>query len=573
MHAPFLPVLAAKGRLLANIGLTGRPPLRHAARKRGGYPMRKKGWKKRLCSGILAAALAVSMAGCGSAGSSTSAASTSNESAASAEDTGAASAEIKVARSSDSSTLDPMLVTNNVDIWMMNLIMEGLVKSSDDGKSVEPCLADSWEISDDGLSYTFHLKQGVKFSNGQDVTTDDWIYSLERVRDTEESAWAFTLSNVSDITAPDADTLVFTLTTPLASFLSDLSLFANVVMPKDYVEQQGSDGIAVAPIGVGPYLLQSWEKGSKMVFVKNPYYYNTDEPVTDTITFYVVPDDNTRIMQLEGGQVDMATDIPFSRVEELKNTSGINMELVDSTESDYISFNYTNEKLKDVRIRQALAYATNRDDIIKAVFYGNATINNTFISPSAPHFNADVTPRDYDVDKAKSLLAEAGASNLELTILITSGDTQNLQVATMLKDQWAKAGVTLNIEQMDQSARSEKRTNLDYDVLLSLLTSDISDTSELMELICVADMAQSMHTGWNGEIQQQAEKLVTDAASEMDEAKRKDEYGQAQQLVQDDQLIVPLYNVPFAVAMSDKVQNFVQTPLGNYRFGELKLAD
>lgn len=535
--------------------------------------MRKKGWKKRLCSGILAAALAVSMAGCGSAGSSTSAASTSNESAASAEDTGAASAEIKVARSSDSSTLDPMLVTNNVDIWMMNLIMEGLVKSSDDGKSVEPCLADSWEISDDGLSYTFHLKQGVKFSNGQDVTTDDWIYSLERVRDTEESAWAFTLSNVSDITAPDADTLVFTLTTPLASFLSDLSLFANVVMPKDYVEQQGSDGIAVAPIGVGPYLLQSWEKGSKMVFVKNPYYYNTDEPVTDTITFYVVPDDNTRIMQLEGGQVDMATDIPFSRVEELKNTSGINMELVDSTESDYISFNYTNEKLKDVRIRQALAYATNRDDIIKAVFYGNATINNTFISPSAPHFNADVTPRDYDVDKAKSLLAEAGASNLELTILITSGDTQNLQVATMLKDQWAKAGVTLNIEQMDQSARSEKRTNLDYDVLLSLLTSDISDTSELMELICVADMAQSMHTGWNGEIQQQAEKLVTDAASEMDEAKRKDEYGQAQQLVQDDQLIVPLYNVPFAVAMSDKVQNFVQTPLGNYRFGELKLAD
>jgi len=516
-----------------------------------------KKWTKRFCLGAaFMAAAAMLCTGCGGEQK---------------KDGGSASSgkKIVMARANDSSNLDPMMAVHNDDLWMMNLMVEGLVKSDDAGKTIQPCLAEKWDISADGLTYTFHLKKGVKFSDGKDVTTDDWIYSLKRIRDTKDGAWGFTMENMADVTAPDANTLVITLKKPSSAFLSDLSLFANAVMPKAYCEQKGPEGIAQNPVGTGPFMLKQWDKGQKMVFVKNPNYHEKDKPITDEIDINVVPDDNTRIMQLQGKQIDIASDIPFNRISELKGASGVKMELVPSTESDYISFNYKNPKFADVRVRQALAYALDRQAIIDAVFFGNAKINNTFISPAAPHFNANVTPRDYNQEKAKQLLAEAGASNLSIDFLVYSGNTRDIQVVTMLKEQWSKIGVNVNIQQVDSSVFKQSRNALKYDMLLSMLTSDITDTSELVELICVAKMSDSQHTGWNGTLQQQAESLVKKAAVSTDENERKTLYGQAMQLVQDDQLIIPLYNVPYAIAISDQIKGFVQTPLGNYRFENL----
>lgn len=520
--------------------------------------------KKILCA-LLAVTMMVSATACSGGSETSSAAGSASESS----ETSKVTDKIVMARASDSVNLDPVMTSDNVDIWVMNLMMEGLVKSSDDGKSVEPCLAENWDISSDNLTYTFHLRQGVKFSDGTPVTGADWVYSLTRVRDTEEGAWGFVLENVTDIEAPDDNTVVITVSQPTAALLSDLSLFACGVMPKAYCEQAGTTGISTKPVGTGPYMLQEWDKGQKMIFVKNPYYWQDGKPLTKEIDINLVADDNTRIMQLQSGQIDIATDIPFNRIAELESTSGVTMKEEPSTEADFIALNNKSDKLKDPRVRQALAYATNRQDIINAVYFGKADIANTFISPSAPHYTSDIPSADYDVDKAKSLLSEAGESNLSLDIKIVSGNTQQLQIATMLKDQWGKAGVTLNIIQLDSSTRSADKNAFNYDVTPALLTSDISDTSELAELICVASMTQSMHLGWNGDKQQQAEQLVKQAASEMDDSKRKDLYAQALELVHEDMPMIPLYYVPFPVAMRSDVQGFVQTPLGNYRFDDL----
>ncbi|WP_427113837.1 ABC transporter substrate-binding protein [Megasphaera sueciensis] len=477
--------------------------------------------------------------------------------------------KIIMARANDSKTLDPMMAVHNDDLWMMNLVTEGLVKADKSGKKIEPCLADKWTVSADGLTYTFSLKPDVKFSDGEKVTAADWIYSLTRIRDTKSGSWQFTMKNVKDITSPNEDTLVITLEKPSSAFLSYLCLPANTVMPKKYCEQAGNDGIAQKPIGTGPYMLKEWDKGQKMIFVKNPNYHEKDKPISNEIDINVVPDDNTRIMQLQGKQIDIASDIPFSRVEELKQTQGIKMDMIPSTEADYISFNYKNPKFADIRVRQALAYGVDRQSIIDAVFFGHAKIANTFISPSAPHFDGNITSRDYNPEKAKQLLSEAGATNLSIDFLVASGNTRDMQVATMLKEQWGKIGVNVNIEQVDSSVFKDRRNSLNYDMLLSLLTSDITDTSELMDLMCVSNMSDSQHTGWNGEKQLEAQKLVMNADLSTTDAERSKLYGQSMQLIQDDQLIIPLYYVPFAVAMNDQVKDFVQTPLGNYYFENL----
>lgn len=520
---------------------------------------------------LLAAALILTAPACSGRSASSASGTTAGASGAAAAgaSSGASGSKIVMARASDSINLDPVMTSDNVDIWVMNLIMEGLVKSSDDGKTVEPCLADKWDISKDDLTYTFHLKQGVKFSDGTPVTGADWVYSLKRVRDTKEGAWGFVLGNVTDITSPDDGTVVIKVKKPTAALLSDLSLFACGVMPQKYVEQQGTKGLATKPAGTGPYMLKEWDKGQKMVFVKNPYYWQQGKPLAGEIDINVVADDNTRIMQLESGQIDIATDIPFNRTKELGSVSGVTMKEVPSTEADFLALNNKNPKLQDARVRQALAYATNRQDIINAVYFGAATAANTFISPSAPHYTSAIPSADYSVDKAKFLLAEAGASNLSLSIKIVSGNTQQLQLATMLKAQWQKAGVTLSIVQEDSSTRTADKNAFKYDVTPALLTSDISDTSELAELICVSSMTQSMHLGWNGPKQLQAQSLVEQAASSMDDSKRKELYAQALQLVHEDMPMIPLYYVPFPVAMRSNITGFVQTPLGNYRFNDL----
>lgn len=475
---------------------------------------------------------------------------------------------ITIDRNSDTYSLDPARGGDNWDIFMVGIILEGLVKTGNDGKTIEPCLAESWTTSSDGLTYTFKLKPGVKFCDGTNVTTDDWIYSLKRTRDAKDGAWSFILSNMKDVTASDENTLVITLNSPSGAFLSDLCMTASGVMSKPYSEKVGDAGVAAKPVGTGAFMLGDWKKNESMTFVQNPYYRDKTIPKTEKVVFNVVPEENTRVMQLQAGQVDAICGVPFNRVDELKK-AGLKIIETPSTDVRYISLNYKNPKLKDVRIRQALAYATNRDDLNKAVFYDKAIKVDTFVAPSMPHFNNKLKSFDYNPTKAKQLLSDAGVTNLSLDLIIVSGDNADLQTGTMLKSQWAEAGVTLNLVPLDSSARKEQRNNMTYDVLLSLITSDISDTSEVMELMCVKEMSNSMHLGWEGPQQEKAQTLVQEASRSMDEKERMSKYCEAQQIFQDDCVMIPLYLVPSINGTQASVSDFIQTSLGAFRFDNL----
>ena len=476
---------------------------------------------------------------------------------------------VTIARGTDTVTLDPAFAGDNVDIWVDSLIFEGLVRASEDGKEIEPCLADTWEISDDGLTYTFHLRDEAKFSDGTDVTAEDAAFSINR--SLNEGSWNSLISCIKEAKAVDEDTVEIDLNNPSGSLLSCLASFICAIYPESYYSTADADTLTKEPLGTGAFYLEEWKPDEKMILKKNPYYWETGYPLADEIDLLVVPDDNTRLMQLQAGQIDAMEGVSAQMREQLQNTAGVNIIDFPTTHVDYVSFNYTSEKLNDKRVRQALNYATNREDINQAVFGGLGTLCPSVVWPTAEYFNPDQKSYDYDPDKAKELLAEAGAENLDLNLIISTGDASSLMEATILKDQWSKVGVNLNIEQMDSSARRDARNNLTFEVLLNYFTSDITDTAENMEMFCIKDNFDCWHLGWNGADQEEAEKLVKEAGATTDKEIRKTNYYKAQEIMADNALIIPLVTLPETVAVRDNVSGFEQGILGNYYFNELTI--
>ena len=474
---------------------------------------------------------------------------------------------VTIARGTDTVTLDPAFAGDNVDIWVDSLIFEGLVRASEDGTEIQPCLADTWDISEDGLTYTFHIRDGAKFSDGSDVTAEDAAFSIERALN--DGSWNSLISCIKEAKAVDDSTVEIDLNNPSGSLLSCLASFICAVYPESYYSEADTDTLTREPLGSGAFYLEEWDPDEKMILKKNPYYWEEGYPLADEIDLLVVPDDNTRLMQLQAGQIDAMEGVSAQMRTQLQSTQGVKILDFPTTHVDYVSFNYTNEKLNDKRVRQALNYATNREDINQAVFGGLGTLCPSVVWPTAEFFNPDQKSYDYDPDKAKELLKEAGAENLDLNLIISTGDASSLMEATILKDQWSKVGVNLEIEQMDSSARRDARNNLTFEVLLNYFTSDITDTAENMEMFCIKDNFDCWHLGWNGKDQEEAEKLVKEAGATNDKEIRKKDYYKAQEIMADNALIIPLCTLPETVAVRDNVSGFEQGILGNYYFNEL----
>ncbi len=524
------------------------------------------------------------LAGCGSTSGGTSSAGTSSAGGASVSEAGetgvstSTSAEtadtasggvVTLARGSDSENLDPVMTASNVDIWLLNLVVEGLVGSSDDGSEIIPMVADSWEVSDDNLTYTFHIRDGICFSTGDPVTAADCVASLDRAK-TADGPWAGMLDMVDSFSEGSDGTVVAKLSAPSPSFLSTIAMFYCGIMPKSYIESAGDEGLSEKPVGTGPFTLDSWEHGQKLVFKKNPNYWQAGCPKVDEVDIEVVPDNSTAIMQLESGQIDMMQDVPYSRVAELQGMSNLKVSLFDSTDVKFILLNCQNDILKDSNVRMALKLATDKKAINDAVYYGNGTLAETWLAPSIPYSAQDLPETTQDTAKAKQLLSDAGyPDGISLTVQVGSGDAETLQIATLLQQQWADAGITLDIQQIDRATARQNWKDGNYDVFLSNMTSDMTDISELAGLVAIEEQAHCWRTYWSGDKQKEAEQYAQAGNAEMDETARAEDYHKMQEIVAEDVPLIPLLYAPYAFATSDKISGAAQNPLGVYNFRNL----
>jgi peptide/nickel transport system substrate-binding protein len=510
-----------------------------------------------------------------------------NVSMAQAADTAQRGGTLVYGRYADSPFLEPVLNDSNTDIWILSNLYDTLLLPTNDGKGVQPGLASAWSVSADGKTVTLTLRADTKFSDGSPITAEDVKWSLERASKTGNGVWQFMVSAISSVDVKSADKVVINLSHEDPTILSALTVFNTSIMPKHLLEaaagntdKEKATTFAEHPVGSGPFMLQSWQHNSTMTLVRNPYYWRKGSdgkalPYLDGVKFEIIPDDATRILKLQSGELDGAEFIPYSRVEELKKNPALNMVLFPSTRVQYASMNVQPQldgkpnPLADPKVREALNYATDKEGIIQLVTYGIGKPMTSFMSTSTP-MNSGTTPLyPVDVAKAKSLLAAAGyPSGFSTSLMILAGNEDDISIATSLQQMWAEVGIKLSINQVDNATRTDRYRKSDFAVRISPWTDDIADPSEITSYFAYSKNIQALHSGWKSDTVDQA---FDSAQKESDPVKRAAYFKTIQDIYNASGPTIPLFESSYPVALKSNVKGFVQIPLGNNLFSEAYL--
>jgi len=467
---------------------------------------------------------------------------------------------LTIGRREDSSTFDPIKTAQNIDFWVFANVYDVLVRVDKTGTKLEPGLAESWTISDDGLTYTFTMRD-AKFSDGSPITSEDAAYSLTRIRDDEGSLWSDSYKVIANMETPDPKTLVVTLSEASAPFLSSLAMPGASIISKAGMESLGPEAYAEKPIASGAFVVDDWLRGDRVILAKNPEFWEADRVSLDGVEWISIPDDNTRMLKIEAGELDAAIFVPFSRIEQMKENPDLKVHLDPSTREDHLLINHEHGALAKKEVRQALDFAIDKQAVVDAVTFGIGEVAYSYVPKGALYHYADNLKRPYDPEKAKQMLADAGAEGLTLDYLVNAGDEVDEQIAVLLQQQLAQAGVTANLIKMDPSQTWDMLVAGDYDVSVMYWTNDILDPDQKTTFVLGHDTNMNYMTRYNNETVKQ---LVADARVEMDPAKREEMYVELQKTAKDDVNWIDLYYSPYRNVSRSNIDGFYQNPLGRF---------
>jgi peptide/nickel transport system substrate-binding protein len=480
-----------------------------------------------------------------------------------------AGGNVVIARTTDSFTMDNTSAFDNESIWVFQQLMETLYTVTPDGKSVKPWLATSYDLSPDKLTYTFHLRKGVKFHTGQEMTASDAKFSIDAARN-PKTGWGYIDVAIKSVTVKDKYTLVIKTKYPWAPLVADIALFNNAILPKNYGGKT-KKAFYAAPVGTGPFKWDHWTHGKEVKFVKYDNYWQKGKPYLDSVTWTYVPDDNTRLLQLKGGQAQVDEFPAWSQIKPLQSTSGITMTLFPSTRTDYVIFNQHVKPFQDVHVRRALSYLLDRKALIKAMLFGNGTVANSFLPPQVPYYDAESPGLQYSVAKAKAELAKSSVPNgFTTTFEIGAGVIEQQTTAEVLQAAAKPLGIKINILKKDGNAwqadwQAAKYPGIDP----SYWTMDIADPDELVSF--AVDPSQGAHSFQTFYSNPVVAKAAQAAAREFDPKKRQVLYSKIQRIAAEDAFMAFLYYSPFRYAYSSKVHGFQVYPTGNYHMEDVWL--
>jgi peptide/nickel transport system substrate-binding protein len=504
----------------------------------------------------LAGATVLLLAGCSAASSQGSAGATSKP---------VKGGNLIVARPFDAISMNNTTTNDSPSLWITEQIMEPLFTSTNDGKSVTPLLATGYKVSADKLTYTISLRKGVKFSDGTPMTAKDVKFSIDQDTKTASTGWGYINAAIDQVNVINDSTVQIKLKYAWAPILADLALFSNAIVPDNY-EGKTEAEFYQAPIGTGPFKWDTWKKGQYLKLTKNTNYWQSGKPYLNSVTWTVVPNANTRKLQLQGGQIDIDEQPDWSTFASLKSTPGLTTYAFPSTQMDYIEFNQKVKPLNDIHVRQAISYAIDRTALVKAVLYGNGSPANSSLAPGVPFYDKNAAGYTYDLTKAKAALAESSVPNgFTTTVLIKSGDANMGAVSQIVQSELAKIGITVKIQQLDPTSDKKARIASNFDMASATWTMDIPDPDEWMSYAVnygnTGSLAYAM--GFNDPA---IVALNKQAQAESDPTKRAADYSKLQTMQNADASIITLYYSPFAYASTDKVRGFNVTPLGNSNF-------
>jgi len=471
-------------------------------------------------------------------------------------------------------SLDPAKASSFENIWVVNQIYNGLVEMSD-ALAVEPSIAKSWDISEDGLTYTFHLRDNVFFHDndnfpegkGRKVTASDFVYSYNRLLDAKVSNATTLLTyvdtkNGNPFEATNDTTFVIHMEKAFTPFLSILTMKYFSVVPKEVILGEGEE-FRRNPCGTGPFMFKMWEEGSKLVFVKNPNYFEFAGgerlPYLDAVSVSFIRDKESSFLDFMKGDLDMVSGVDAINTDEVLTPEGklksnyqkkIKMQTQPFLKTDYLGFFIDdqhpvvkNSPLKIKAIRQAINYGFDRKKMVKYLRknLGYAATAG-FIPPGLPSFDANkVKGYDYNPDKVKELLFLAGYPDGKgLPEISLSTTEQYLELAEYIQSQLSQFGIKMKIDVQKASVLFESIANMKVNFFRKSWNADYPDAENFLSLFYSKNWSPK---GFNYTHYQnpQFDILYEKSQSELNDSIRYDYYRQMDQLLIDNAPVVPLY--------------------------------
>ncbi|UNU73175.1 ABC transporter substrate-binding protein [Moraxella nasovis] len=469
-------------------------------------------------------------------------------------------------------------------------LFNGLVEFKIGTTELEPSLAEKWDISEDGLTYTFHLRPGVKFHTtdyftpSRDFNADDVVFTLKRLTDKDlpfNKAYPAEFPYASDMALPeliksvekvDDHTVKVVLNDVNATFLSNLAMPFAYIHSAEYADKLAADGKAAnlntEPVGTGPFILKSYQKDQQIRYVKHPDYWNKDIVHLDNLIFAITKDSGVRAQKMEAGECSVSRYNKVAEIEAAKKSGKINVESREGYNTGYMALNVEKPKLADARVRQALDLAIDKDAIIQAVYAGAGTRAAGLLPPSQWGVDTELKPSEFNTEKAKALLAEAGATDLEIDLWympVQRPYNPNAKLmAEMIQADWAKAGIKAKLVTYEWGEYLQRAKSGEPDAVLIGWTGDNGDPDNwLGNLLSCNGVGGSNYARYCNKA---FDSLVVDARSITDQDERSKKYIEAQRIIAKDVPQIYLAHSVTDVLLAKNVKGFVLEPLGNTRF-------
>lgn len=471
-------------------------------------------------------------------------------------------------------------VNTSSTIWSAKTT-EGLLEFDHD-LTPRPLLAAEWDVAEDGLTYTFRLRQGVKWHDGNDFTADDVTFSLETMKRLHPRNRS-TFAHITAFEAPDPHTVILRLAKPTPFLLTALSSGESPIVPK-HLYAEDADPLThpnnTAPTGTGPYVFKEWVRGSHLIFDRNPNYWDADLPRVDRLVVRFITDAAARTIAFETGDVDIGvrTPVPFRDLEGLEDLEHIVLEPQGYTYSPpnitIVEANLRDPILSDLRVRQAIAHSIDREALAKIVFYGRATPSASAVVPYHKDFHlADPSPYALDLGAAKALLAEAGhPDGVTLTLDYTSED-QRL-VGEFLRASLSRAGIALELRGQDMGtliARiyGDQAYQLHLASISNLFDPQVGVQRLYWSKNIIKGVAFSNGTGYQNP---EVDALLEAAATSTDRAARIEAWHEVQRIVARDVPNFPLVAPTWLTIANTRIEGHTSGAEGAYDGSLRRLA-
>lgn len=502
---------------------------------------------------------------------------------------------LNLAIGSEPPTIDPALATDSTSGAIIKNVFEGLTAMNNEGE-VLPAAAESWEVSEDGLTYTFTLRDGNVWSNGDPVTASDFEFAWKRVLNPEtasqyasilyvlEGAEAYNAgegeADAVGVTAVDEKTLEVKLANPTSFFLELTAFYTYMPVHQATVEADANWALDAgdAYVSNGPFSLQEWAHSSHYVLVKSDSYWDAENVALDTVNVQIIEAESTANAEFQAGGIDYLGS-PYSTVSlDAIDLYRANEELNVAPYAAiyWYKLNTTDEVTSNVNIRKALALAIDRQGLVDNITKGGQLPALGLVPPTIAGFEDDRGYfADADYDAAKEYLATgleelglADASELTINISINTSEAHST-IAQFIQEGWAQnLGINVNIDNTEWQVYLERLNVLDFQVARMGWIADYNDASSFLDMYRTADSGNN-DTGWENE---EFKSLIDQASAEQDPAVRSDLLLQAEAIMVDEMPVIPLYYYTNLYVVHDHVENMSPDALGNINLKDVSIS-